>query len=674
MESLKRVRTGVGSSFSLKSLFATVGAMSLLTVAVEVTLLLLRGGVGRVREVGFLLLLHSFSSLGGLNTLHHLPGILNQPFELGAAPVLQWLPLVLVTNLLVGLALTSALYLMFPLMAKAFPNAALTLRRYWLREQRLPLLILGVCCLSVFIRSYWFFWEEATSYAVTGRASLLVIVFIVPNLLLLLILRLEKRKHLMQSFRTCASYGGGAVLVVGLVAGAAGLALRQPRPAPAGPTSPNILLVSIDSLRSDHLHCYGYPRETSPTIDQLAAEGVLFTTVAAPTSWTLPSHVTLLTALAPEEHQVVHNWARLAPEALTLAEVLQGAGYSTAGFVSGVYVEASYGFFQGFDHFEDQLAFPGTKLDGYEGTTTSPGLRRLVREWLRRWNDEGRQRPFFVFLHMFDVHYDYNQPPPYDSTFDSDYRGKVTSEDFIHSELIHKDMDSRDLQHIISLYDGAILYTDHHLGEILEVLRSLGELDKTLIVVTADHGDEFFEHGEKGHHRALYDESILVPLVMRFPAKIPVGRRIKQQVRLMDVAPTILSLAGFPKPHGFGGAEAGIPYDDQDLTPLILGDPASNPKPLVAFGGLWGASAYTRTGTAKMILQVEKPDNIEVYDLRSDPLEQQNLAGQNAAADDALRQQLIAWRDLHSGRETVAAKMTPSAEQLEVLRTLGYIQ
>ena len=273
MESLKRVRTGVGSSFSLKSLFATVGAMSLLTVAVEVTLLLLRGGVGRVREVGFLLLLHSFSSLGGLNTLHHLPGILNQPFELGAAPVLQWLPLVLVTNLLVGLALTSALYLMFPLMAKAFPNAALTLRRYWLREQRLPLLILGVCCLSVFIRSYWFFWEEATSYAVTGRASLLVIVFIVPNLLLLLILRLEKRKHLMQSFRTCASYGGGAVLVVGLVAGAAGLALRQPRPAPAGPTSPNILLVSIDSLRSDHLHCYGFPGRQVPPLTNWRLRG-----------------------------------------------------------------------------------------------------------------------------------------------------------------------------------------------------------------------------------------------------------------------------------------------------------------------------------------------------------------------------------------------------------------
>ena len=276
---------------------------------------------------------------------------------------------------------------------------------------------------------------------------------------------------------------------------------------------------------------------------------------------------------------------------------------------------------------------------------------------------------------MWDVHNDYIPPAPYDHLFDPDYQGNITGENFLFSERVHEGMDPRDLYHIVALYDGEIRYTDHYLGKILQVLGQLGELDNTLIVVTADHGEEFFEHGEKAHARALYDESILVPLVMRFPAKIPAGRRVRQQVRLMDVAPTILSLAGIPKPKEFGGTDSSVPDDDQDLSPLILDDSPSDTQSLVAFGGLVERSlAYMRTDTAKMILDLEKPDNIEVYDLRSDSGEKTNLAGQNTAADDAFRKQLMAWRHLQAGSDGLARRMTPTKEQIEALRSLGYIQ
>jgi arylsulfatase A-like enzyme len=444
---------------------------------------------------------------------------------------------------------------------------------------------------------------------------------------------------------------------------------------PVPPGRPNILLVSIDSLRSDHLHSYGYPRATSPTIDGLASEGALFRTVVSPTSWTLPAHLTLLTALPPEEHGVVADGMRLRKDALFLAEVLWRAGYNTAGFVSAPYLDAVYGFSQGFDHYDDYTIAQVSHEDS-QHVITSPTLLRMVSEWLGRWNDGGRQRPFFIFLHMWDVHYDYTPPPPYDSMFDPDYKGTVTGEHYEFGPQVHLGMDPRDLRHVIALYDGEIRYTDLYLGYVLDRLKALGVLDDTVVVVTADHGDEFFEHGRKGHKKALYDESILVPLVIRFPKKVPAGKVVGPQVRLTDVAPTILSLAGVPKPPEFGSAVSDARSAPRDLTAWITDDPATLPA-LTAFSDLVGDApvpiAAVRTPAFKFIKEIKDRGKEELYDLGEDPGEHANLVGLDHYADTPLRQDLANWREACLGRSH-AEKVALSEAHKERLRALGYVQ
>jgi arylsulfatase A-like enzyme len=238
---------------------------------------------------------------------------------------------------------------------------------------------------------------------------------------------------------------------------------------------PNILLISIDSLRSDHLSCYGYHRTTSPIIDRLSQEGVRFETVVAPTSWTLPSHLTMLTSLAPEQHGVVQSRQYLPRRIDTLAEVLRRSGYATAAIVSGPYVESRYGFAQGFDTYDDYTIVASTHEESHSAVT-SPRLVKEAMIWLHRWVENERP-PFFIFLHMWDVHYDYIPPAPYDRMFDANYDGDITSRNFSFNPDIRPDMDPRDLQHLIALYDGEIRYTDSHIGRIVTLLEEFGVLE-----------------------------------------------------------------------------------------------------------------------------------------------------------------------------------------------------
>ncbi|MGH7859823.1 MAG: sulfatase, partial [Candidatus Binatia bacterium] len=198
----------------------------------------------------------------------------------------------------------------------------------------------------------------------------------------------------------------GSAITIGLAAliamvglGWRTIAGEAARPIPPAGT-PNILVVSIDSLRADHLGCYGYARDTTPNIDRLAAQGVLFGFTFAPTTWTLPSHLTLLTSLPPEEHGVIDDGMKMSDEAVTLAEVLRQAGFTTAGFVSAPYLQAQYGFAQGFDVYDDYSVASASKEAALRAVT-SPRLVQLVTDWLRQWHRDGRKRPFFVFVHMW---------------------------------------------------------------------------------------------------------------------------------------------------------------------------------------------------------------------------------------------------------------------------------
>ncbi|MGB5658852.1 MAG: sulfatase [Thermoanaerobaculia bacterium] len=367
------------------------------------------------------------------------------------------------------------------------------------------------------------------------------------------------RSLALRAFAACALTVG----VVGAATFLAGCADEQPRP--------DIILVSIDSLRADNLGCYGYPRETSPFVDQLASEGVRFENAISTTSWTLPSHAALFSGLYDSTHGLVSDDQRLAKGVLTIAEVLRDGGYHTAGFYGGPFLHPTFGLDQGFDVYRSCMAGTGGLESGQDvrrgleldrvpshADVTSP---RTLEE-VTSWAESGVEGPYFLFLHLWDVHYDYIPPQGYVELFDPDYEGDLTGESLTTNPAISQQMARRDLEHLIALYDGEIRFTDDHLRLIFEALDRRGLLDNALTVITADHGEEFFEHGGKGHRRTLFDEMIRVPLIVHWPGHVSSGTVVGNQVRLIDIMPTLAAAAGLA-----GDLET----QGRDLSPLFRG-------------------------------------------------------------------------------------------------------
>ena len=328
---------------------------------------------------------------------------------------------------------------------------------------------------------------------------------------------------------------------------------------------PNVLLISIDTLRPDHLGSYGYERNTSPRIDQLAREGVLFENHISSSSWTLPAHAALFTGMADSVHGCVSaTETSLAPGFDTLAERFQSAGWATGGFFSGPYLHPAFGLGQGFDAYTDCMSYAQT-IEGREREewamsedvmrashrdVTNPAVYKATHDWI----EGAKDRPFFAFVHLWDVHFDFIPPAPYDTLFDPDYEGDITGDNFFFDERINSDLPERDKQHLEALYDGEIRWTDDHVGKLLDDLDAWGLAENTIVVVTSDHGTEFFEHGGKAHRTTLYDELIRIPLIMRYPDHLPAGSAISEQTRLIDVGPTLCELAGIGSGNVMGSS------------------------------------------------------------------------------------------------------------------------
>ena len=369
----------------------------------------------------------------------------------------------------------------------------------------------------------------------------------------------------------------GKYLIFILMAGVV-FACGEP-PAKRGEARINVLLISIDSLRPDHLGCYGYERDTSPVMDSLARDGVLFNNTISTTSWTLPSHISLFTSMDIMVHGVEGDGLSLHKDIGTLAQVLKEDGYRTVAFCSSPYMNPAFGFDRGFDlyhnidldnpEFENTVLPPEEQRDAVHADITSPRITELASEWL----EKNEKDTFFLFLHMWDVHYDYIPPDPYDRKFDPDYTGDIDGRDFINNPAINPEMDKRDLEHIIALYDGEIAWVDHHLGLIVAKLKELGVFERTLIVITADHGDEFFEHGGKGHRNTLYDEVVKIPLIVHGPGVLDPGMKVVDQAGIIDIAPTILNLCGLKIPSWMQGRSllpgSGDLVDQGDVAVLL---------------------------------------------------------------------------------------------------------
>jgi arylsulfatase A-like enzyme len=443
---------------------------------------------------------------------------------------------------------------------------------------------------------------------------------------------------------------------------------RPSAEAPA-PQRSNVLLVTIDSLRADHLGFYGYARNTTPNIDRLAAGGALFEVGIAQAPWTLPSLASLHTSQMPAEVGAIHNDGRLADFAVTAAELFRDAGYATAAFTAGAYTEPSRGFDQGFDVYEN--------LDNKHDAAD---LNRLALAWL----DRSGKRPFFLWVHYFDVHADYAAPTPWNGLFDGTPPAPEVARIGHLMRVVNGNeaLGQGDLDRIKTSYDREIAYTDAMLGELWKGLGQRGLTAGTALAVGADHGEGFMEHGLLLHTLSVYDEFVRVPLVLRLPGRVPAGRRVAAQVRNLDVLPTLLDLARIPPPPGARGTS---------LLPLLRGEKGAEPGPAPMHTDtssheqhyakmgevrpdLFDTFFAVRTGAAKLVYSV-KQDRYRLFDLRSDPGERSDAFPQKGAAYPELRRALDELRAYGppSGKGALPVA-DPTPRELEQLRELGYIR
>jgi len=310
---------------------------------------------------------------------------------------------------------------------------------------------------------------------------------------------------------------------------------------------PNVMLIVVDALRKDHLHTYGHPLSLSPAIDALGADGVVFENHLAHASQTIPSTLSLFLSRLPADHGFMPVSLDVPPtyfppELLFLTEVLHDHGYATAGFMANPLLGPDSGFEQGFDHF---AYLPGR---GDE-------LTRAATEWLAGWSQR-RDRPFFVYLHYMDVHQPYDPPEAFKRRFHVPEQGIRLGGN---RHLVFAD--PVDLAYTRALYAAAVAYADEQAGGMIRELEALGVRQDTIVVVTADHGEELGDHGGLGHGTSVYGELVRVPMILSYPGHVESGRRVRQLTRHLDVAPTLLRLAGIDPPAAFRGGSLFAPLD-----------------------------------------------------------------------------------------------------------------
>jgi arylsulfatase A-like enzyme len=428
-------------------------------------------------------------------------------------------------------------------------------------------------------------------------------------------------------------------------------ALLTLRCAPAPRLADNVILISIDTLRRDHLGCYGYQRATSPNLDALCREAAVFDQAIGQAPSTLPSHASMLTSLLPNQHGASFANRRALPgEVVTLAEVLKERGFRTAAFTDGGQVAYRWGLHQGFDVWKDNQTSPDT-------------FDRVVRQGLA-WLDEppAPEAPFFLFLHTYEVHHPYTPSAedlelvgaaPYDGRLGDGVEIRELSR--INEGLDVADAEDRAF--IEAAYDAEIRSMDRALGRLLGALRERGLLERTLLAFTSDHGEELGEHGSVGwHSHTLFDELLRVPLLLRFPDERWSGATIQRQVRLIDVAPTVLGALGVAPPSEWQG---------MSLLRLLRGE---EPEPLLAVSELDQPGDRTvrslRTGRWKLYRD-------QLYDLRLDPEELYDASSGHLDLIEALRARLA---QLAAGEGPAAAapvELSPEAQKR--LEALGYL-
>jgi len=430
--------------------------------------------------------------------------------------------------------------------------------------------------------------------------------------------------------------------------------------AESGPLPPNVVLITVDTLRADHLGCYGYERPTSPSIDALCQDSIVFETAITPTPTTDPGHASIHTALHPSRHGVLRNGWRLDDAHRTLAEILTDAGYFTQGFVSVDHLSADNGFAQGFADFDDAIA--DHAISPTEVTDKAVDSLRRVEE------------PFFLWVHYWDPHGPYDPPDAHDLFHEGDSddgpRSFVTGGRIPEGDVAH--VPTEGAERIVSLYDAEIHYTDSEIGRLLRTLRDTGHDDNTLVMLTSDHGEMHMEIAEThgyafDHGEYLFDPNLLVPLIVRLPDREFAGVRVEALASNMDVLPTVSDALGLridaPPLDGVSllPAARGRPLP---RTGIVLQRRAPRGPDLPGFHELG-----LRSVTWKYLLDADS-GRTWLYDLTRDPGEQQDRANDAPTTHARLASHLEAWL----AERPPFVEQVISDEQRSALEALGYLQ
>jgi len=458
------------------------------------------------------------------------------------------------------------------------------------------------------------------------------------------------------------------VLLVGLA-----LASCGETAAPRG-ERPNLVLISVDTLRPDFLGCYGHAGDVSPRIDALAARGVVFEDVTSSAPWTLPAHATMLTGMYPSTHGVRTHEFALTEE--SLATWLGKAGYQTIAVVNSHNIGfPQYGLLRGFDAAE---WVPEMEV-GSGGRMTPGPIRnmaaRIVKRALQDLERRDRSRPFFLFLHFYDVHTDFTPFPKWEAKYVAPYEGPLTpiTQDLNHAriamQLGNLTLTPADVDYLRQMYDAEIRTFDDRLGVLLDELEAQGLLESTIVALTSDHGEEYGEHGGLLHGRTHFQELVRIPLVLAGPG-VPVGRRIGVPLHLVDLAPMLYALAGVPPPPRMDGLDASLAWREPERLPArrFLFSEADHNNVTDQGEEVHDVKRMVRLGN--LVLQYDTRDGRkELYDLSADPGEQRDLA----QAEPELVAELFTALEVFLGREGSARVIGPVSEENQaLLDQLGY--
>jgi arylsulfatase A-like enzyme len=439
-------------------------------------------------------------------------------------------------------------------------------------------------------------------------------------------------------------------------------------------TGKNVILIVIDTARADRFGCYGNPSGITPNIDKFAEDAVLFLNAFSHAPWTLPSLASLFTSQYPSMHGAggrLGAFKTLNQEAVTLAELCQRAGIITGAIINVVFISEKLGMTQGF-HSVDKFIHPSSNVNMRKaGPTTKAALR-----WIKRHKNS----PFFLLVHYFDPHLTYNPPKTFRTRFadpkdryNTDYifgtRKDIT---LFRQNLIS--LNPEKIARLEKLYNAEIAYVDSEIGRLLDGISRQGLDKNTVIVITSDHGEEFLEHNGFEHGHTLYDELLHVPLIIRDPNIVTENEnthstkerspKIHTTVRLIDVAPTLCNLVGIPAASTFVG---------QSLLPIIENKHKAH-LPVLSQGNMWGLSGTAlRKDGFKLILQPYLP-RVRMFNIGTDPGEQENIEDQMPQKRDKMIADLNRTLKMISRRQMDGAAPQLSQEELQSLRSLGYVK